>query len=115
MEHMAPLPSQILLPLRAALSIHRRRPARLRSIDAARCALHDYKANANVTAESVDTMMHARGMEQVDPSNPLQAGAFLARMSDSGRKALAKCDRVQGAIAYAEMTIQWLDWELSHG
>ncbi|TYT27256.1 hypothetical protein FZO89_13885 [Luteimonas viscosa] len=112
---MAPLPSQILSPLREALKIYRTRVARLRNLDAARYALRTFKENADVYGESVESMMLARGMEHVDPANPLQAAAFLARMGDSGRKALAKCDRVATAIAYAEMTLEWLDSELSHG
>lgn len=115
MEHMAPLPSQVLIPLREALKIHRKRAARLRSLDAARYALRVFKVNTGVYRESVDAKLDRLGVEQVDPLNPLEADAFLARLGDSGRKALDKCDRVQGAIAYAEMTIQWLVWELSHG
>lgn len=114
-EFLAPLPSQVLRPLREALSIHRRRPARLRALDSARHALRDYKADANVTADSVEAMMHNRGVEQVDPSDPDEAAAFLDRMGQSGRKALAKSDCVAAAIAYAEMTLDWLEWELNRG
>lgn len=114
-EFMAPLPSQILRPVREALSIHRKRPARLRSIDAARYALRDYKASAEVTADSVEAMMRARGMEHADPNDPDEAAAFLDRIGDSGRKALAKTDRVGIAIFYAELTLDWLDSELSRG
>lgn len=114
-DFMTPLPSQILRPLREALSLHRRRPARLRSIDAARCALHDFKADAKVTGESVDARMQAVGMEYADPGDPADAAAFLDRLGESGRKALAKRDRVAAAIAYAELTIAWLEWELTRG
>ncbi|MBJ6978057.1 hypothetical protein [Luteimonas sp. MC1895] len=110
---MAPLPSQVLRPLRDALSLHRRRTARLRSIDAAREALRSFKADAEVTGDSVDARMQAIGMEYADPSDRAEAAAFLDRLGESGRKALAKRGRVAAAIFYAESTIAWLEWELT--
>ena len=113
-DFMAPLPSQVRRPLRDALSLHRRRTARLRSIDAAREALRSFKADATVTGDSVDARMQAIGMEYADPSDRAEAAAFLDRLGQSGRKALAKRDRVAAAIFYAESTIAWLEWELTH-
>ena len=113
-DFMAPLPSQVLRPLRDALSLHRRRTARLRSIDAAREALRSFKEDAAVTADSVDARMQAIGVEHADPSDLAEAAQFLDRLGQSGRKALAKRDRVAAAIFYAESTIAWLEWELTH-
>jgi hypothetical protein len=114
-KFMAPLPSQVLSPLRRALSIHRRRPARLRNIDAARHALREFKAKAQVTAESVDDRCRELGMEVPDLTDAAKVATFFDRFGDAGLKGLAKRDRVAMAIAYAEMTLEWLDSELSRG
>ena len=114
-EAMDSLPSQVLRPLREALKIHRSRERRLQFLDAARYILGIRKSNFRITSESVDERLDALGVEQVDPSNPLQAAAFVERLGDSSLKALDKRQRVRAAIAYAEMTIEWLEWELSHG
>jgi hypothetical protein len=112
---MQPLPSQVLSPLRDALSIHRTQEFRLRALGHARYELALLKSNAGIYSESVDTRFHGLGMEQVDATCPEQADAFLDRIGESGLKALNKRQRVAAAIAYAEMTIEWLDWELSDG
>lgn len=114
-EMMQPLPSQVLRPLRdardARLAIHRRRT----HLDTARQELRIYAENMKPWMDDVYAMMDRRGRAFVDPNNPLQAAAFLARLSKSGRDALDKCQRVRAAIAYGEMTIEWLEWELTHG
>lgn len=115
LEAMEALPSQVLRPLREALKIHRSREYRLRSLDAARCELGIIKPNSRIYSDSVDAKIQELNVENVDPSSHLQADAFLARLGNSGRKALEKRQRVASAIAYAEMTIEWLEWELSHG
>jgi hypothetical protein len=67
-----------------------------------------------IYAESVDVTMERRGMEYVDPTDPVQADAFVERLTPAGLKALTKRQRAGAAIAYAEMTFEWLDWELAH-
>jgi hypothetical protein len=109
------LPSQVLRPMRAALSIHRTHEFRLRALDEATRELAVVKPRAGIYSESVEIRFQDLGMEYVDPSNPEQASAFLDRIGPSGIKALSKRQRVAAAIAYAEMTIEWLNWELSHG
>ena len=114
-EMMQPLPSQVLRPLRdardARLSIHRR----IVRLDHARHELRIYAGNMQPWMDEVYAMMDRRGRASVDPTNPLQAEAFLARLSKSGRDALDKCQRVRAAIAYGEMTVEWLHWKLTHG
>lgn len=112
---MQSLPSQVLRPLREALKIHRSDEHRLRHLDAARYELGVLKSNAGIYSDSVDAKLQELSVEQVDPSNPLQAAAFVARMGDSGRNALSKRQRKESAIAYAEMTVEWLQWELARG
>ncbi|RYD60858.1 MAG: hypothetical protein EOP58_15680, partial [Sphingomonadales bacterium] len=90
LEMMQPLPSQVLRPLRdardARLSIHRRRIR----LDHARHELRIYAGNMKPWMDDVYAMMDRRGRAFVDPNNPLQAAAFLARLSKSGRDALDK-------------------------
>jgi hypothetical protein len=115
LEFMEPLPSQIRRPLRDALNPKlsaKRRAARLVQ---ARRTLHIYAGDLGEWFESVDQMMDKRGVEYVDPSNAAQADAFVARLGDSGRRALDKRQRIRTAIAYARMTIDWVEWELTHG
>ena len=109
------LPSQVLRPLRVAISLSRSRQSRLRALDEAVRALAAIKAQATIYSGSVERRFDGLGIEYVDPSNPEQAAAFLDRIGTSGLRALDKRQRVAAAIAYAEMTIEWLDWELSNG
>jgi hypothetical protein len=115
LEMMRPLYSQVRRPLRDALNhrlpLHRRKIR----LNHARQELRIYAGNMQPWMNDVYAMMDRRGRAFVDQDNPLQAEAFLARLSKSGRDALAKCQRVRAAIAYAEMTIEWLEWELAHG
>ena len=112
---MDALPSQVLRPLHDALSIHRTHEFRLRALGQARDELGMLKSKAGVYSESVDARFQALGMEQVDSTCPEQADAFLERIGASGLKALNKRQRVAAAIAVGEMTLEWLDWELSNG
>ena len=114
-EMMQPLPSQVLRPLRDARDTRRSTSYRRLRLIHARQELRAYVASMQPWMADVYAMMDRRGRPFVDQENPLQAEAFLARLSKSGRDALAKCQRVRAAIAYAEMTIEWLDWELAHG
>ena len=113
-EAMAPLPGQVLSPLAVALN-SKLSARRRRALDAAIRALHDYRASLREWFESIDAMMDRRGMEYVDPHDPAQADAFVERLGDSGRRALEKRRRIEAAMAYAEMTIDWIRWELAHG
>ncbi|MCJ0825955.1 hypothetical protein MQC88_08300 [Luteimonas sp. 50] len=114
-EMMQPLPGQVLRPLRDARDTRRSVPGRRTRLNHARQELRIFAANMQPWMADVYAMMDRRGRASVDQDNPLQAEAFLARLSKSGRDALAKCQRVRAAIAYAEMTIEWLEWELAHG
>ena len=109
------LPSQVLRPLRVALSPSRSRECRLRALDEAVRALAVIKAHATIYSGSVEHRFDGLGMEYVDPSNPEQAAAFLDRIGTPGLRALDKRQRVAVAIAYAELTIEWLNAELSDG
>jgi hypothetical protein len=57
--------------------------------------------------------MDRRGMECVDPADPTQAADFVERLTPAGINALSKRKRAEAAIAYADMTLEWLDWELA--
>ena len=114
-EAMDSLPSQVLRPLREALKIHRRRERRLQFLDSVRNELGILKSNARIYSDSVDAKLDALGVEQVDPTNPAKAAGFVERLGDSSLKALDKRQRISAAIAYGEMTIEWLEWELSNG
>lgn len=114
-EFMAPLPRQILTPLRRARCEAASLRARRVNLHSARQALHAYVGDLAQWFASVDEMMARRGVEYVDSSDPLQAAAFLDRLGDSGRRALAKRQKVETAIAYARMTIERLEWELRDG
>ena len=109
------LPSQVLRPLRVALSLSRSRESRLRALDEAVRALAAITAQATIYSDSVEHRFDGLGMEYVDPSNPEQAAEFLDRIGTSGLRALDKRQRVAAAIAYSELTIEWLNWELSSG
>jgi hypothetical protein len=114
-EFMDALPSQVLRPLRDAfdgrLTLAHRRCRR----NLARLQLHAYKRDLREWMHSVDAMMLRHGEPSVDKLDPEQAQAFALSLTDSERRALAKCQRVRAAIAYAEMTLEWLDWSLSRG
>lgn len=114
-DMMDALPSQVLRPLRDALdgrlSLAHRRCRR----NHARDRLQDYVRDLSEWMDSVDAMMQRHGEPFVDKLDAAQAEAFHASLTDSERKALAKCQRVRAAIAYAEMALERLDWELSNG
>lgn len=114
LEMMEPLPGQVLSPLRAARDSRRSVFSRRTRLNHARQELHIYIGNMQPWMDDVYAMMERRGVSFVDANNPLEAEAFLARLSKSGRDALAKCQRVRAAIAYAQMTVEWLGWELAH-
>lgn len=114
-DFMQGLPTQVRRPLRDALkpnlSLARRRAARHH----ARRELAAFVASARAYADSVDDMLNRRGIEYVDPTDPVQAAAFVNAITPAGIKALDKRHRVAAAIAYARMTLEWLDRELGHG
>lgn len=113
LEAMRPLPSQIRVPLHDALRIHSPLYLRLRALDEARYQLRLYRGNARIYADSVDAKLEDLGAECIDLGNPLQVEAFAARIGVT-RKALEKRSAQGAAIAYAEMTIEWLEQELGH-
>jgi hypothetical protein len=112
---MGALPSQVLHPLRDALDGRLTLAHRRCRRNHARDNLDRYIRDLQAWMKSVDDMMQRHGEPFVDKLDAAQAEAFHASLTDSERKALAKCQRVRAAIAYAEMTIEWLDWELAHG
>lgn len=111
-QHMDALPSQVLRPLRDAtkrsMTLAHRRCRR----NHARERLTEFKRDMSAWMESVDAMLRRHGVECVDITNPERTAEFHARLNDSERRALAKYQRVRGAIAYAEMSLEWLDWDL---
>lgn len=114
-EMMGALPSQVLSPLHDALDGRLTLAHRRCRRNHARDHLDRYIRDLQAWMKSVDDMMQRHGEPFVDKLDAAQAEAFHASLTDSERKALAKCQRVRAAIAYAEMTIQWLEWELAHG
>lgn len=112
---MDALPSQVLRPLRDALKRRFTLAHRRCHRNHARDHLDHYAAGLGEWMESVDAMMRRHGAERVDIRDQEKADAFHSGLTDSERKALAKCQRVRAAIAYARMALEWLDWELSHG
>lgn len=112
---MVALPSQVLRPLRDAMDRRRTRAARRALRDEAAANLRAYARDLTEWMESVDAMMQRHGEPFVDKLDPAQADAFHASLTDSEKRALAKCQRVRAAIAYAGMTLEWLDAELSDG
>jgi hypothetical protein len=112
---MRPLPSQVLRPLRAAFdrrcTIAHRRCRR----NHARDQLDRYARDLQEWMDSVDAMLVRHGEPFVDKLDGAQAEAFHARLTDSERKALAKCQAIRAGIAYGRMTLDQLDRELSHG
>lgn len=113
LEAMRPLPSQIRVPLHDALRIHSPLYLRLRALDEARYQLRLYSGNARIYADSVDAKLEELGSERIDLGNPLQVEAFAARIGVT-RKAIEKRGAQGAAIAYAKMTIEWLEQELGH-
>lgn len=114
LEAMQGLPRQVMRPLRDACDCRRTLPHRRARLDEAVYELGHYERSLRVWSNSVDEMMRARGVENVDHLNPLQAQAFLARLTDSGQRALKKRIRVGSAIAYARMAIERIQWELDN-
>lgn len=109
------LPSQVRHPLRDALNPKLSAGRRRAGLHHANCALQEYRVNAATYSDSVSEMLIARGMENVDPVDAKKAAAFLDRITDSGLKAIEKRKRAEAAIAFADMTIAWLNWQLGHG
>ena len=60
-------------------------------------------------------MLDRRGIEYVDATDPEQAAAFVEAITPAGIKALDKRQRAAAAIAYARITLEWLERELGHG
>jgi hypothetical protein len=114
-EFLTRLPTQVRKPLNDALNARLSLPRRRAALYHARRHFQPYKSGMATYAQSVEAMMEQRGMEYVDPSDPMQADAFLKRLTPSGLRALGKRQRAGVAIAFAEMTIEWLDMELAHG
>jgi len=114
-DFMASLPSQVLRPLRDAfdgrLTLAHRRSRR----NHARHQLDAYARDLKAWMQSVDAMMRRHGEPNVDKLDPEQADAFAKSLTDAERKALAKCQKVRAAIAYAELTLEWLNWTLARG
>lgn len=111
-QSMTPLPSQVLRPLREATMQSRTTAHRRCRRNHARLNLSAYQRDMQEWMDSVDAMMQRHGAQLVDIADVEQADAFHSRLTNSERKALAKCQAVRAAIAYAEMSLEWLDWEL---
>jgi hypothetical protein len=99
--------------LRDALNARLSLPRRRAGLYHARRHLAPFKQSMATYSESVDAMMDRRGMEDVDPTDPTQATDFVERLTPAGLNALSKRKRSEAAIAYADMTVEWLDWELA--
>lgn len=81
----------------------------------ARERLVTYRRDMREWMQSVDAMLVRHGAQSVDVLDYEEADKFAARLTGSERRALEKCQLVRTAIAYAEMALEWLDVELSHG
>lgn len=114
-ELMAPLPGQVLRPLRDATKRNLSKAHRRCRRNHARQRLSEYRRDMRAWMQSVDDMMTRHGAHLVDLADGEQTAKFHATLTDSERKALAKCQVVRAAIAYGEMSLEWLDWELSNG
>ena len=106
------LPSQVLIPLRRARDRRLSRATRRAALADARHALSVREADHLQWSGSVDDRMDRSGVEYVDPSDPVQAAAFLARID---RKALTKRQRIDVAIEVAKLAIAWIERELADG
>lgn len=111
-DFLRALPTQARSPLRDALNPRLTLPRRRAARHHARRELDRFVAQAREYSDSVDAMLDRRGMEYVDPSDPVQAAAFVDAITPSGINALNKRQRVAAAIAYARMALEWLDVEL---
>ena len=114
-EMMDSLPGQVLRPLRDATKSNLTPTHRRIRRSHARERLQEYVRDLSEWMQSVDAMMRRHGEPSVDKLDGAQAEAFHASLTDSERKALAKCQRVRAAIAYGHMTLNWLEWELADG
>lgn len=111
-QSMTPLPSQVLRPLRDATKRNLSKAHRRCRRNHAKERLSQYRRDMQEWMNSVDAMMQRHGAQLVDIADVEQAEAFHSRLTDRERKALAKCQAVRAAIAYAEMSLEWLDWDL---
>lgn len=114
-DFLAALPTQVRRPIRDALNAKISTARRRAALHHASVALEEHRPRAATYSDSVDAMLERRGMEYVDPADPAQAADFVERITESGTNALSKRKRAEAAIAYADMTIAWLDWELGRG
>lgn len=111
---MSPLPAQVLRPLRDTLDRRFTLAHRRCHRNHARDHLDHYIRDLQEWMDSVDAMMQRHGEPFVDKLDGAQAEAFHASLTDSERKALAKCQSIRAAIAYAGFALQRIEWELSN-